>query len=57
MILATAFYRLLPEISFKEDFYDDRAEKVQKCFSPGVIELVEDIDGKKAIILFKNNIF
>jgi DNA-directed RNA polymerase I and III subunit RPAC1 len=45
--IATAFYRLLPEIILKEDLYDEAAEKFQKCFSPGVIELKEDGDGMK----------
>lgn len=45
MIAATAYYRLLPEITLKEDLYDERAEKLQKCFSPGVIDLKEEIDG------------
>lgn len=39
---ATAFYRLLTEIRLKQDFYDEQAEKLQSCFSPGVIELVTD---------------
>ena len=43
--VATAYYRLLPEIVLKEELYDERAEKFQKCFSPGVIELKEDKDG------------
>ncbi len=43
--LATAYYRLLPEIVLKEEFYDERAEKLLKCFSPGVIELKEEKDG------------
>jgi hypothetical protein len=38
----------LTEVILKTDFYDEQAEKLQACFSPGVIELVEDnkkIDG------------
>lgn len=40
--VATAFYRLLTEIRLKRDFYDEEAEKLQSCFTPGVIELVAD---------------
>lgn len=42
---ATAFYRLLPEIILKEDIYDEKAEKLKTCFTPGVIELKEQKDG------------
>ncbi|CAL1542561.1 unnamed protein product [Lymnaea stagnalis] len=45
--VATASYRLLPEIRLLRRFYDDEAEKLQKCFSPGVIDLVETSDGRK----------
>ena len=40
--LATAFYKLLTEIILKTDFYDEQAEKLQSCFTPGVIELIDD---------------
>ena len=39
---ATAFYRMLNEIKLNANFYDEEAEKLKSCFSPGVIELVED---------------
>ncbi|KAK0047233.1 DNA-directed RNA polymerases I and III subunit RPAC1 [Biomphalaria pfeifferi] len=45
--VATASYRLLPEIHLIREFYDDQAEKLQKCFSPGVIELEESEDGRQ----------
>lgn len=45
--VATASYRLLPEIRLLRPFYDTQAEKLQKCFSPGVIDLVKTPDGKK----------
>ena len=38
----------------KTDFYDEQAEKLQSCFSPGVIDLVEDnkkIDGRKKAVV------
>jgi DNA-directed RNA polymerase I and III subunit RPAC1 len=44
--VATAFYRLLPEITLKRDIVDEQAERLQKCFSPGVIALDEK-DGKR----------
>lgn len=45
---ATAWYRLLPEIILKSDFYDEQAEKIKSCFSPGVIKIVDD-DKKEGI--------
>ncbi len=44
--VATAFYRLLPEITLNRDVTGEAAERLQKCFSPGVIEL-EDVDEDK----------
>ena len=44
-ILATASYRLLPEITLLEPVEGVLAEKLQKCFSPGVIE-IEKVKGK-----------
>ena len=51
--LATAYYRLLTEIVLKQDFYDEQAEKLQSCFSPGVIELVNDDkkEGRKKAVV------
>jgi len=40
--VATAYYRLLTQIVLKQDFYDEQAERLQSCFSPGVIVLIED---------------
>jgi len=45
--VATASYRLLPEIILKKDFYDELAVKLQKCFSPGVIKLERTPEGRK----------
>jgi hypothetical protein len=38
----------LPEIILKSDFYDEQAEKIKSCFSPGVIKIVDD-DKKEGI--------
>ncbi|GLH03755.1 hypothetical protein R5R35_014131 [Gryllus longicercus] len=43
--VATAFYRLLPEITLLRDVEDDLAYKLQKCFSPGVIGLQKTKSG------------
>ena len=51
-VSATAYYRLLTEIVLKEDFYDEQAERLKSCFSPGVIKIVDD---KKKEGLFKKN--
>uniref|UniRef100_A0A0B7A266 DNA-directed RNA polymerases I and III subunit RPAC1 n=1 Tax=Arion vulgaris TaxID=1028688 RepID=A0A0B7A266_9EUPU len=45
--VATASYRLLPELRLLREFHGEQAEKLQKCFSPGVIELTEAPDGTK----------
>lgn len=47
--VCTAAYRLMPIIKI-EDFYDEEAEKLQKCFSPGVISLVKEGESLKAIV-------
>jgi len=39
--VATAFYRLLPQITLHKEIEGELAERLQKCFSPGVIRLVE----------------
>uniref|UniRef100_A0A1B6DMY8 DNA-directed RNA polymerases I and III subunit RPAC1 n=2 Tax=Clastoptera arizonana TaxID=38151 RepID=A0A1B6DMY8_9HEMI len=44
--VATASYRLLPEISLKEEIEGELAERLQTCFSPGVIGIMEN-EGKK----------
>lgn len=41
-ILATAYYRLLPEIKLLEEVEGEAAERLQDCFSKGVINLVKD---------------
>ncbi len=37
--VATAFYRLLPEIKLNRPVLGEEAERLQQCFSPGVITL------------------
>ncbi|XP_054677944.1 DNA-directed RNA polymerases I and III subunit RPAC1 isoform X3 [Grus americana] len=44
--VATASYRLLPDITLLQPVEDEAAEVLQKCFSPGVIE-IQNIKGKK----------
>ncbi|XP_026481005.1 DNA-directed RNA polymerases I and III subunit RPAC1-like [Ctenocephalides felis] len=46
--VATAFYRLLPEIYLTRPVLNDEAQLLQKCFSPGVIEIHKTEDGNKA---------
>ncbi|KAK6635778.1 hypothetical protein RUM44_001032 [Polyplax serrata] len=43
--VATAFYRMLPEINIIKTVTGEAAERLQTCFSPGVIELRENEDG------------
>ncbi|XP_034283988.1 DNA-directed RNA polymerases I and III subunit RPAC1 [Pantherophis guttatus] len=44
--VATASYRLLPEITLLQPVEGEAAERLKKCFSAGVIE-IEEIRGKK----------
>uniref|UniRef100_A0A3Q0S8A2 DNA-directed RNA polymerases I and III subunit RPAC1 n=1 Tax=Amphilophus citrinellus TaxID=61819 RepID=A0A3Q0S8A2_AMPCI len=44
--VATASYRLLPEITLLEAVEGEKAERLKCCFSRGVIDL-EDVNGKK----------
>uniref|UniRef100_A0A8D0H787 DNA-directed RNA polymerases I and III subunit RPAC1 n=1 Tax=Sphenodon punctatus TaxID=8508 RepID=A0A8D0H787_SPHPU len=44
--VATASYRLLPDITLLQPIEGEAAERLKKCFSPGVIEL-QSIRGKK----------
>ncbi|XP_037544068.1 DNA-directed RNA polymerases I and III subunit RPAC1 isoform X2 [Nematolebias whitei] len=45
--VATASYRLLPEITLLEPVEGEKAERLKRCFSRGVIDL-EDLHGKKS---------
>ncbi|XP_075720755.1 LOW QUALITY PROTEIN: DNA-directed RNA polymerases I and III subunit RPAC1 [Rhinoderma darwinii] len=44
--VATASYRLLPEITLLHPIEGELAERLQRCFSPGVIA-VDNVNGKK----------
>ncbi|XP_061546578.1 DNA-directed RNA polymerases I and III subunit RPAC1 [Phycodurus eques] len=44
--VATASYRLLPEITLLDAVKGEKAERLKRCFSQGVIEL-EDVNGSK----------
>lgn len=44
--VATASYRLLPDITLMEQVEGEKAERLKRCFSRGVIDL-EDVRGKK----------
>ncbi|XP_013386586.1 DNA-directed RNA polymerases I and III subunit RPAC1 [Lingula anatina] len=44
--VATASYRLLPDITLTKPVVGEKAERLQKCFSPGVIE-IEEVKGQK----------
>lgn len=46
--VATASYRLLPEITLLQLVEGEKAEKLKRCFSPGVIEL-ENKDGMRGL--------
>lgn len=48
--VATASYRLLPEITLLEPVEGEKAERLQQCFLPGVIDL-EDRKGMKQSVL------
>ena len=45
--VATASYRLLPEITLLKPVTGKTAKELQACFSPGVIEVVKNKEGKK----------
>jgi DNA-directed RNA polymerase I and III subunit RPAC1 len=49
--VATVFYRLLPDIKLLHDVYDQDALRLQKCFSPGVIELEPTDSGRKKAVI------
>ncbi|KAG9292857.1 hypothetical protein G9A89_016219 [Geosiphon pyriformis] len=49
--VATASYRLLPEIILKKEIKGELAEKFAACFAPGVVEIVEDNGEKVAKIV------
>jgi len=49
--VATAFYRLLPEITIDQEVTGEAAVRLQKCFSPGVVQLWPTEDGKKKAVV------
>ncbi|KAF5308176.1 hypothetical protein FQR65_LT06356 [Abscondita terminalis] len=49
--VATAFYRLLPDIRLTREVEDEAAERLQSCFSPGVIGLRHIKNGKKVAVV------
>ncbi|XP_064623253.1 DNA-directed RNA polymerases I and III subunit RPAC1-like [Lineus longissimus] len=48
--VATASYRLLPEIVITKPVTGEKALRLQKCFTPGVIE-IELVHGKKTAVV------
>lgn len=48
--VATAFYRILPDIKLLREVEGEAAERLQKCFSPGVITIREDKGRKYAVV-------
>lgn len=44
--VATASYRLLPEIRLLREFHGEQAYRLQKCFSPGVIVVENNQQGQ-----------
>ncbi|KAK5647617.1 hypothetical protein RI129_002509 [Pyrocoelia pectoralis] len=49
--VATAFYRLLPDIKLTREVEGEAAERLQKCFSPGVIGLRHLKDGRTVAVV------
>lgn len=47
--VATAYYRLLPEIKLLKEVEGEAAERLQDCFSKGVIQLVSDPKSGKQV--------
>lgn len=44
--IATASYRLLPEITLTKPVRGEKAKKLAKCFSKGVVKVVKGEDGE-----------
>ncbi|KAL5463431.1 hypothetical protein EMCRGX_G032326 [Ephydatia muelleri] len=49
--VATASYRLLPEITLTKPVIGEKADRLAKCFSKGVIQVVEDNGVRKAEVV------
>jgi len=54
--VSTAFYRLLPSITITRPVVGEAALRLQKCFSPGVIELEEGRGGSKQAVVVNERI-
>ncbi|XP_019870674.2 DNA-directed RNA polymerases I and III subunit RPAC1 [Aethina tumida] len=48
--VATVFYRLLPDIKIIKEVEGEAAERLAKCFSPGVIAVRHEKGKKKAVV-------
>ncbi|KAJ3647617.1 hypothetical protein Zmor_019484 [Zophobas morio] len=48
--VATAFYRLLPDIKLLREVEGEAAERLQKCFSPGVISIRHEKGRQYAVV-------
>ena len=46
LAIATASYRLLPEITLTKSVRGEKAKRLAKCFSKGVIKVVKGEDGE-----------
>ncbi|WWD18492.1 hypothetical protein CI109_102944 [Kwoniella shandongensis] len=49
--VATASYRILPQITLRGPIPLEHQEKFQKCFPPGVIELKKDEQGEQQVVV------
>ncbi|KAJ8924042.1 hypothetical protein NQ315_006819 [Exocentrus adspersus] len=49
--VATAFYRLLPDIKIVREVEGEAAYRLQNCFSPGVIAVRQEKNGKKIAVV------
>lgn len=47
LFTATAWYRLLPDVRLTREVKGEAAERLQNCFSPGVVSIKENKDGEK----------
>lgn len=48
--VSTAYYRLMPDITFKTEIYDEEAEALKKICPMGVYDVVDGDMGKKAVV-------
>ncbi|KAG5870985.1 hypothetical protein JTB14_013456 [Gonioctena quinquepunctata] len=49
--VATVFFRLLPDIKIVKEVEGEAAYRLQKCFSPGVISVRQESNGKKVAVV------